>query len=99
MKSTIQKHLFPALALVAVGLASTGCYYEHVEHPAGRPATQVGVRDAGFVAGTGIESQDLVAVTDKMAAGILRLPQFTNVIGEAPCIALLPVENQTTFPI
>ncbi len=99
MKSPIQRLIFPATALLLAGLTTTGCYYEHIEHPAGIPATQVSVRDAGFVAGTGIESQDLVAVTDKMAAGIMSLPQFTNYVGEAPCIAVLPVKNETSFPI
>lgn len=99
MKPTIQKFLFPSVTLLAASLATSGCYYEHIEHPAGVPATQVGVRDAGFVAGTGIESQDIVAVTDKMAAGILALPQFNNVSGQAPCLAVLPVKNETSFPI
>lgn len=54
--------------------------------------------EQGFVAGTGVESQDLVAVTDKMARSILEIPQ----IGAAPTpptVVLEPVENQTRFPI
>ncbi len=54
--------------------------------------------EQGFVAGTGVESQDLVAVTDKMTKGILATPQIANAQG-TPCIVLDPVENATRFPI
>jgi hypothetical protein len=54
--------------------------------------------DHGFVVGTGIESQDIVAVTDQMARSLLAAP----VIAEAktpPFVAIDPVENATRFPI
>lgn len=54
--------------------------------------------EQGFVAGTGVESQDLVAVTDKMWRSILGIPQIANAQG-APRVVLDPVENQTRFPI
>jgi PBP1b-binding outer membrane lipoprotein LpoB len=54
--------------------------------------------EQGFVAGTGIESQDLVAVTDKMARSILAIPQIANAQG-VPRIVLSPVLNETRFPI
>ncbi len=79
------------------GLIS-GCVYEKTTAPAGLPAQQIGVNDPGYVAGTGIESQDLVAVTDKMARSILKIPQITNAVG-TPCIVLDPVKNNTRFPI
>ncbi len=79
-------------------MASTGCVYDHVSQPAGIPAQQISVRDAGFVASTGIESQDLVAVTDDMARSLLAIPQITNTVG-TPCIVLDPIENKTRFPI
>ena len=60
--------------------------------------TQVRPDEQGFVAGTGIESQDLVAVTDKMARSILGVPQIVNAQG-TPCVVLDPVDNQTRFPI
>jgi len=54
--------------------------------------------EQGFVAGTGVESQDLVAVTDKMARSVLAIPQIAN--APAPPVVILdPVENQTRFPI
>ena len=52
----------------------------------------------GFVASTGVESQDLVAVTDKMARSILGVSQIANAQG-TPRIILDPVMNETRFPI
>lgn len=52
----------------------------------------------GGVAGTGIESQDLIAVTDKMVRAILSTPAIANA-SKPPTIILLPVENTTRFPI
>jgi PBP1b-binding outer membrane lipoprotein LpoB len=54
--------------------------------------------EQGFVAGTGIESQDLVTVTDKMAKSILTIPQIANAQG-VPRVAMDPVNNETRFPI
>ncbi len=54
--------------------------------------------EQGFVAGTGMESQDLVMVTDKMARSILSIPQVANA-ATPPTIVLEPVDNQTRFPI
>jgi PBP1b-binding outer membrane lipoprotein LpoB len=54
--------------------------------------------EKGFVAGTGIESQDLVAVTDKMARSIVGLPQIANA-ATPPVVVLDPVINETRFPI
>ncbi len=54
--------------------------------------------ERGFVAGTGVESQDLVAVTDKMARSILNVKQIANAQG-TPRIVLDPVINETRFPI
>jgi PBP1b-binding outer membrane lipoprotein LpoB len=54
--------------------------------------------EQGFVTGTGVESQDLVAVTDKMARSILGIPQIANAQG-TPRIVLEPVKNETRFPI
>lgn len=53
----------------------------------------------GQVAGTGIESQDLITATDKMVRKILETPRLQASKGETPVIALLPVENRTRFPI
>src|SRR2546425_745927 len=81
-----------AVALLA-GCASTG-----VKNPSGIPVTHLTADEQGFVAGTGVESQDLVAVTDKMARSVLAIPQIANAV-TPPVVVLDPVDNQTRFPI
>jgi PBP1b-binding outer membrane lipoprotein LpoB len=81
-----------ALALVA-GCASSG-----VKNPSGVPVTRMNADEQGFVAGTGVESQDLVAVTDKMARSVLSVPQIAGAV-RPPVVVLDPVDNQTRFPI
>jgi PBP1b-binding outer membrane lipoprotein LpoB len=54
--------------------------------------------ERGFVAGTGVESQDLVSVTDKMARGIVGIPEIANA-KVTPRVVLEPVVNETRFPI
>ncbi len=86
---------FPALAVA--GLIS-GCASSGVKNPSGTPVTEMRADERGFVAGTGIESQDLVMVTDKMARSILAIPQIANAQG-VPHIVLDPVVNESRFPI
>lgn len=92
----------PKYRTVAINLALaallSGCVTEKETHPNGVPATEMRPDEAGFVSGTGIESQDLVAVTDKMSRSILGTPQIANAQGK-PCIVLDPVKNDTPFPI
>jgi PBP1b-binding outer membrane lipoprotein LpoB len=83
---------FTTAALVA------GCATSGVKNPSGVPVTRMNADEQGFVAGTGIESQDLVAVTDKMARSILGIPQIANA-ATPPIIVLDPVQNNTRFPI
>jgi penicillin-binding protein activator len=85
---------------VAVALAAvvTGCASSGVRNPSGVPVTEMKADERGFVAGTGIESQDLVTVTDKMFRSILGIPQIANAQG-TPRIVLDPVVNETRFPI
>ena len=87
----------PLAAVAAAGLLS-GCASSGVKNPSGVPVTQMRPDEQGFVAGTGIESQDLVSVTDKMARSILTIPQIANAQG-TPRVVLDPVENATRFPI
>lgn len=94
MKSTITKLFLPlTMAALVAGCASSG-----VKNPSGVPVTRMNADEQGFVAGTGVESQDLVAVTDKMARSILGIPQIANA-ATPPIIVLDPVDNQTRFPI
>jgi hypothetical protein len=62
------------------------------------PVTEMRPDERGFVAGTGIESQDLVTVTDRMARSILGIPQIARA-QTPPSVVLDPVVNNTRFPI
>ena len=90
--------------LLVLGCASgallllAGCASQGVKNPSGVPVTQYNPDEKGFVEGTGIESQDLVAVTDKMARSILAIPQIAQA-RTPPVIVLDPVINKTRFPI
>ena len=91
---TITKLFLPlTLAALVAGCASSG-----VKNPSGIGVTRMNADEQGFVAGTGVESQDLVAVTDKMSRSILGIPQIANA-PTPPIIVLDPVDNQTRFPI
>jgi penicillin-binding protein activator len=85
-------------SLAAVAALLTGCASSGVKNPSGVPVTQMKADEQGFVTGTGVESQDLVAVTDKMARSILSIPQIANA-ARPPFIVLEPVNNNTRFPI
>ncbi|HWI59918.1 MAG TPA: penicillin-binding protein activator LpoB [Bacillota bacterium] len=93
----LSKYHLPLAALAVVGLMS-GCASSGVKNPSGVPVTEMRPDERGFVAGTGVESQDLVAVTDKMARSILTTPQITAAQG-VPRVVLDPVINETRFPI
>ncbi len=54
--------------------------------------------EQGFVAGTGVESQDLAAVTEKMARSLVGLPQIASAT-TPPRIVIDPVVNETRFPV
>jgi penicillin-binding protein activator len=89
--------------LVLAGVAATsaffaGCASEGVQNPSGVPVTEMKADERGFVAGTGVESQDLVTVTDKMARSILGIPEIARAT-TAPTIVIDPVVNETRFPI
>ena len=81
-------------AVVAILLA--GC--AGVQNPSGTPVTEMKADERGFVAGTGVESQDLVRIADKMARGILTVPQISRA-QNPPTVVLKPVINETRFAI
>jgi hypothetical protein len=89
-----------SVSLTVLGAALlAGCQTsEGVKNPTGVPVTEMKADERGFVAGTGVESQDLVAVTDKMARSILGIPEIANAKA-TPRIVLDPVVNETRFPI
>jgi hypothetical protein len=92
-KTNAVRWLGLGLLILAAGCASKG-----VKNPSGIGVTEMEADEKGFVAGTGIESQDLVAVTDKMARSILGIPRITNAMAP-PVVLLDPVVNETRFPI
>ena len=97
MKSFLPKISVPicgaAMVLLVAGCASSG-----VKNPSGIAVTHMNADEQGFVAGTGVESQDLVMVTDKMSRSILAIPQIANA-ATPPTIVLERVDNQSRFPI
>jgi PBP1b-binding outer membrane lipoprotein LpoB len=94
MKPSIINFVFPLTAAAFVA----GCASSGVKNPDGTGVTVMRPDEAGFVGGTGMESQDLVAVTDKMARSVLSIPQIANA-ATAPIVVLDPVNNETRFPI
>jgi len=93
----MNRTIFCSTVLMGV-LVWTGCASSGVKNPSGVPVTRLNPDEQGFVAGTGIESQDLVAVADKMARSILAIPQIAQA-PRPPVVVLDPVENKTRFPI
>src|SRR5689334_17341767 len=86
------------LSLAASVAILSGCASSGVKNPSGTPVTEMRPDERGFVAGTGIESQDIVTVAEKMARGIVAVPEIANRQG-VPRVVLLPVKNETRFPI
>jgi penicillin-binding protein activator len=97
MKESLLKWSAPVSLTAAVSLL-VGCASAGVRNPSGVPTTQMRADERGFVAGTGIESQDVVTVADQMARSLLGVPQIANAKG-APRIVLEPVKNDTRFTI
>lgn len=89
--------LFPFSGLLAALVLLSGCA-SGVKNPSGAGVTVLGADEQGFVAGTGVESQDILAVSDQMARGMLAIPQISNA-PVPPRVVLLPVENNTRFAI
>lgn len=89
-------------AISGLGLAAavlfSGCTSAGVKNPSGTGVTVMRADETGFVAGTGIESQDLVAVTDKIARNVLNVPEIKNA-QVTPRVVLDPVINETRFTI
>jgi penicillin-binding protein activator len=97
MKLLLTKLTIPVCSVAVLTLVS-GCASSGVKNPSGVSVTHMNADEQGFVAGTGMESQDLVMVSDKMSRSILGIPQIANA-PTPPTIVLNPVDNQTRFPI
>ena len=84
--------------ITGVALAMAGCASRGVKNPSGAPVTEMRPDERGFVAGTGVESTDIVTVTDKVARELLSVPQLSDATGNTR-VVLDPVENNTRFAI
>src|SRR3954464_10387578 len=90
---------FLLAGIVAGSAFFSGCETaQGVKNPSGVPVTEMRPDERGFVAGTGVESQDLVVVADNMARGIIGIPQIARA-PRPPFVVLEPVVNNTRFPI
>ena len=67
---------FPFVLTAAVLVA--GCQTTGVENAPGTPTAYQDTRTAGLVRGTGIESQDIVSMVDKMVRHMLANPTLAN---------------------
>ena len=94
----MKTNCFLGLGLAGLALLGGGCESTGVKNPSGVQVTEMRADERGFVAGTGVESQDLVTVADKMARGLLGLEQI-SAAKSPPYIVLDPVLNETRFPI
>ncbi len=92
----MKKTIISLTLLTAVAAFLSGCASSGVKNPSGTGVTRLDPSETGTVAGTGIESQDIVAVTDKMARGIMNVPEIVSAKG-VPRVVLLPVKNETRF--
>ena len=86
--------LFVGTALAAM----LGCSNTNVNSRHGPSVTELRPGERGFVTGLGIESQDLVTISEKMARGILGAEPIANAEGK-PVVVLEPINNDTRFPI
>jgi PBP1b-binding outer membrane lipoprotein LpoB len=88
------KSVIPAAAALLLG----GCASSGVKNPSGVGVTEMRPDERGFVAGTGVESTDIVSATDKMTREILSIPEIASAT-TPPFIVTEPVINNTRFPI
>ena len=94
--------VFAGVALLLTMVLLGGC--ATVSNPSGIQPRQVDPSQRSLGEGTGIGSQDLQAVSDKMARSILDTtmsPDIAGAIatGKPVVVTLLPVRNDTRFPI
>ncbi|SVE60410.1 uncharacterized protein METZ01_LOCUS513264, partial [marine metagenome] len=70
-----------SITLIAAALLGTlAC--TNINSPNGPSVTELRPDERGFVAGLGVESQDLVTISEKMARGILGADPIANAKGK-----------------
>jgi penicillin-binding protein activator len=70
------RHMKRLLSIVAIAAAVSGC--QNVQNAAGTPTTYNDPGSLGLVRGVGIESQDIVSMTDQMMRDMLTEPRLAN---------------------
>ncbi|MCH8498400.1 MAG: penicillin-binding protein activator LpoB [Marinobacter sp.] len=65
-------------ALVAASLLVTGCATSEIENVRGTPTVYQDPSTAGRVGGVGIQSQDIIAVTDQMMRDLMATPAIVG---------------------
>lgn len=91
------KQTLNTLGVMLCAAFLSGCA-SGVKNPSGVPVTELRPDEQGFVAGTGIESQDIVTMADRMARSLLGTPQIRDA-AQPPRIILEPIINESRFPI
>ena len=75
----MKKHVFLLYWFAFMVLLCSGCYNTtRVDNSRGRPTHYEGPASSGTVAGVGIESQDIVSITDRMMRDILATPAVAS---------------------
>lgn len=69
---------FKSIAILGAAVLVSACAPSRVDNAAGQPTVYQDVGSAGRVQGVGIESQDVVAMTDKMMRSLLSNPMVSN---------------------
>ena len=88
-----------SMVSLSAGLALlAGCASSGVKNPSGTPVTTLKADEEGWIKGTGVESQDMVRVSDKMARGVLGVAEIVNA-ATPPRIVMEPIINDTRFPV
>ncbi|PWW09729.1 MULTISPECIES: penicillin-binding protein activator LpoB [Pseudidiomarina] len=73
----MRQFVLTSLALIG-GLLLTGCGATKIDNSAGRATVYEDARSPGKIQGVGVESQDIMAVTDQMMRDMLSNPQLVN---------------------
>ncbi|MDX1803174.1 MAG: penicillin-binding protein activator LpoB, partial [Alcanivorax sp.] len=69
---------FKVIAIIGAAVLVSACAPSQIDNAAGQPTVYQDVGSAGRVQGVGIESQDVVAMTDKMMRSLLANPMVAN---------------------
>lgn len=92
------KKWLQTVGLLLPAIWISGCATSGVQNPRGTEVTELKADERGFVTGTGIESQDLVAISDQIARQLMLTPEIMNATSP-PLIVTENLINETRFHI